>query len=376
MNQRVIADPSQHGWVEADGKWVWDAASGGSSGGSIQDGDTEGQITTWSGNEWTPEGAVVVSGESLLVGTDNDNPTAPSQNVEGISTSSAFGVRSSVKGNTLTLNRMDDYGDVALFRKDGDGGGAISVGDGYLGIRGPSAAGNDALTIDAGGDATFPGNRVYIGSEANSQIQFMKDGSNYLDFRGKLIMRHRYAADGGPNVNIMEVGADGNSKFSGPVGATSFKTVNMDDGSNVLTIFGRTIYSEGGNGFHFSSGGTNTILPCRSGDGDTTDGVVSLGNNIKRFNNLFLTGSVLPGGYLYQNGGEVVLSVDVLLDAFKELRTATADESSVETLRDAMSNCLGGLIERLEGIKHDADAAREEMIEDVSMPEVGTMGIQ
>jgi hypothetical protein len=164
--------------------------------------------------------------------------------------------------------------------------------------------------------------------------------------------------------------------FSKAVSGSAFKTFNVDDGSDVLTIFGRTIYSENGIGFYFPSGGTNTILPCRSSDGDTTDGIVSLGNNIKRFKNLFLTGSVLPGGYLYQNGGEAVLSVDVLLDAFKELRTATADESSVETLRDAMSNCLGGLIERLEGIKHDADAAREEMIEDVSMPEVGTMDIQ
>ena len=63
MSERAIADPSQHGWVEVDGKWKWDAASGGGGGGSIQDGDTEGQITTWSGDEWTPEGAVVVDAD-------------------------------------------------------------------------------------------------------------------------------------------------------------------------------------------------------------------------------------------------------------------------------------------------------------------------
>jgi hypothetical protein len=47
---------------------MWAAGSGG--GGSIQDGDTEGQITTWDGDEWTPEGAVVVNGGNVGVGTD------------------------------------------------------------------------------------------------------------------------------------------------------------------------------------------------------------------------------------------------------------------------------------------------------------------
>jgi len=32
MSERIVNDPSQHGWVEEDGKWVW-AGSGGSGGG-------------------------------------------------------------------------------------------------------------------------------------------------------------------------------------------------------------------------------------------------------------------------------------------------------------------------------------------------------
>jgi hypothetical protein len=125
MSERVISDPTVAGWeLNPDtGYWMWAAG-----GGSIQDGDTEGQITTWDGAEWTPEGAVVV---------------------------------------------------------------------------------------DADGDTTLSSNRVYVGSEANSQIQFMKSSNNYLDFRGKLIMRHRYAADGGPNVSVMEIGADGNVNIIG-----------------------------------------------------------------------------------------------------------------------------------------------------------------
>jgi hypothetical protein len=48
---------------------MWAAGSGG--GGSIQDGDTEGQITTWDGDEWTPEGAVVVNDGNVGIGVDS-----------------------------------------------------------------------------------------------------------------------------------------------------------------------------------------------------------------------------------------------------------------------------------------------------------------
>jgi hypothetical protein len=60
MSERVISDPTVAGWeLNPDtGYWMW--AAGSEGGGSIQDGDTEGQITTWDGDEWTPEGAVVV----------------------------------------------------------------------------------------------------------------------------------------------------------------------------------------------------------------------------------------------------------------------------------------------------------------------------
>ena len=62
MSERAISDPSQHGWVEVDGKWMWDSSGGSGGGGSIQDGDTEGQITTWDGTEWTPSDDMVVNG--------------------------------------------------------------------------------------------------------------------------------------------------------------------------------------------------------------------------------------------------------------------------------------------------------------------------
>ena len=66
MSERIVNDPSQHGWVEEDGKWVWD----GQSAGSIEDGDTEGQVTTWSGEAWTPDSSLTIdaSGDATFTG--------------------------------------------------------------------------------------------------------------------------------------------------------------------------------------------------------------------------------------------------------------------------------------------------------------------
>ena len=70
MSERIVNDPSQHGWVEESGKWVWEGCA---TTGHIDDGTIDGQITTWdvAKGEWTPEGALVVDGGSVGIGTDS-----------------------------------------------------------------------------------------------------------------------------------------------------------------------------------------------------------------------------------------------------------------------------------------------------------------
>ena len=75
-------------WMEvpADGDatmWIWDGAvwlqqPGGKDGadgadgsGSIEDGATDGQITTWEGDKWSPNEAVIVKDGNVGIGTDN-----------------------------------------------------------------------------------------------------------------------------------------------------------------------------------------------------------------------------------------------------------------------------------------------------------------
>ena len=76
MSERAIADPSQHGWVEVDGKWKWDVASGGGGGESYDDAELRGLIST---------NASAISTNASAIST---NGSAISTNASAISTNS------------------------------------------------------------------------------------------------------------------------------------------------------------------------------------------------------------------------------------------------------------------------------------------------
>ena len=78
MSERIVDNPANHGWVEENGKWVWVAGGGSGTGGGIQDGDTEGQVTTWSGTAWTPDSSLTIdaSGDATFSGTVSANVVA------------------------------------------------------------------------------------------------------------------------------------------------------------------------------------------------------------------------------------------------------------------------------------------------------------
>jgi hypothetical protein len=88
MSERIVDNPGNHGWVEENGKWVWE---GGTTTGHIEDGTIDGQITTWDAakTEWMPNDAVVVDA-SGNVGVNSSNPAGAlhvgisDQTVEGI----------------------------------------------------------------------------------------------------------------------------------------------------------------------------------------------------------------------------------------------------------------------------------------------------
>ena len=128
MSKRIVDDPSLHGWVEEDGKWVWD----GKSPGSIEDGDIEGQIATWSGAEWTPEGAVVVDATGNV------------------------GIGGAPKYSLTVADSVSCYGDSTTATVAAEGGKDLMLiarsGQGMSFRTGGGASSSTRLTIDATGN--------------------------------------------------------------------------------------------------------------------------------------------------------------------------------------------------------------------------------
>jgi hypothetical protein len=172
MSERVISDPTVAGWeLNPDtGYWMWAAASGGGGGGSIQDGDTEGQITTWSGDEWTPDGAVVVDDNgNVAIGTDTPLYT------------SADRTALTVNG-TSSANLVFGHSDVA----------------------------KHYLLSDASG--------LTVGTDGNANLVIDADGS--VNITGKLFINGEEVTAGGGGGGLWTDNNDGSISYSGTVRAT------------------------------------------------------------------------------------------------------------------------------------------------------------
>lgn len=67
----------------------------------------------------------------------------------------------------------------------------------------------------------------------------------------------------------------------------------------------------------------------------------------------FSGATVQAKDYLDANGNPATVSPSTMVDAFTTLQTAIADETTIEGIKTALTNSLGGLIEKFEGMKND-----------------------
>ena len=261
MSERIVDNPANHGWVEENGKWVWE---GGATTGHIEDGTIDGQITTWdvAKTEWTPDSAITVEGGNVSVGTNHFGKF----NV-GDSDGGAFefypNAGSAWGGGVLEyINRSDYAVNPSLTLKlAGSGGGSFKV----------NIAQNDRLTIDSSGNATFSG-EVFV--------------------EGGFVERKNHA------------------------------------------------------GLHFT---TNAVWPAK--DSTTPSGLIDLGSSSFRFKTIY--GTVGRLGTVITDTG-VAISTRDLIETLATLRNATKDETTLEGLRDAIGNAVGGLIEKFEAMQNEA----------------------
>jgi hypothetical protein len=158
-------------WMEvpADGDatmWIWDGAvwlqqPGGKDGadgadgsGSIEDGATDGQITTWAGDKWSPNDAVIVKDGNVGIGTDSpssSNSLSPLVEVKSSADSTPAGFRA---GNLNGSSAFELFADEDKTTIDVRGGKSFTV----------ETSNEERLHVDgATGNATFTG-EVKIGT--------------------------------------------------------------------------------------------------------------------------------------------------------------------------------------------------------------------
>ena len=132
MSQRIVSDPSQHGWVEVDGKWVWDATGGGSG-------------------QWEQNGDDIYYNDGNVgIGTDNPSPNGPLSIERDGANSTEF--------NISLTNGTNDKECVVNFGKD------LSNSDRYRGrvfyqvdndVMGFWTAATERMRIDSSGALTL-----------------------------------------------------------------------------------------------------------------------------------------------------------------------------------------------------------------------------
>ena len=156
MSERAISDPTEHGWVDAgDGKWMWGGSGGGSGNGSIQDGDTEGQITTWDGTEWTPTDDMhVTSGIMKLYDRGSGDGEVRIYHEDD---NTDFVVRGSA-GSVGTFSISASDGDTAATRMTIDADGNVNI-TGKLFVNGEEVGGGGA-SYTAGNGITIDGDTI------------------------------------------------------------------------------------------------------------------------------------------------------------------------------------------------------------------------
>ena len=169
MSERVISDPTAAGWEldPSTGYWMW-AAEGG-SGGSIQDGDTEGQITTWDGTEWTPDSSLTIdsSGDANFNGAGAEIKAAEHDTATSLTGAITF---PRVSGG------LPDF--AALFGAE-DGGLGVAAREG---IKFYTGGGNTyqqtlgRMTIDADGNVAFQNGQISQASPTG-QAYFIQSNS-------------------------------------------------------------------------------------------------------------------------------------------------------------------------------------------------------
>ena len=216
-------DDEHQGWIWDGDKWVYTAVDGG----SIQDGDTQGQITTWDGTEWTPDSAVVVDGDNVGIGTDT-----PLRKLHISEDTGAAFLQVTTKDDTSS-------GGVLMGSSSNPTAGQVFYNHGTDSMR-VVTGGEERLIIDADGNTTIDAySLTLLGTDVNT-LSLEQGYNSYISADASLWFSTANAArmqidtngrvdiTGSLYVNGSEVGSgggglpDGDYTHNGKITATDF----------------------------------------------------------------------------------------------------------------------------------------------------------
>jgi hypothetical protein len=349
-----VGEPHE-GWEWDGEKWV---AVGSEIDANIEDGTTDGQITTWAGDKWSPNDAVTVNASGNV----------------GIGTSSP-GRRLSIEGEgsdcRVEVKNKNTNARISVSSPD-SGSPQISFDNGLL----LTQYGSDRLTIDSNGKvgigmaplrstakeqlaewkASFDA-RLKAEPKADKKavtLEITDDAFEVLPTEEAVAewMETRAAGD--------RLQVNGNGSFSGNITTNHHipnTTASYDLGSPSLQWRGghfsgtvnaqRTIVSDAG----------TTRIDLN--DTSNATGKKFLRSNQGRFDivshdystAIFIVDNDGNGtfhGTLKVEGTRPVSTKADLIEILSTLRNATKDETTLEGMRDALSDAIGGIIQDLE----------------------------
>ena len=356
MNQRVIADPSQHGWTEVDGKWVWDAESGGAGAGMVISeteptdkvegmqwlNPTTGLVLFWDDEKWLQmptTGAAGKDGKDAVWSED-----ANGANYTGTVT---------VKGELLAAKADAGENAVAVGTSAGktsQGASAVAVGRNAgstgQGVHG-LALGNQAGHTNQGGMAIAVGlqagetdqgeSAVAVGQAAGYTNQGEKTvavGYNSgVTSQGNQATAVGYLS-GYENQGLSTVavgymaGYEGQGDSAIAIGEKAGQANQAANGI-IINSTGDAIDNTGANHIQIQSAPTKYLLYNGS-------------------NSWTFSGGTVNGLNGFRQNGAPVIDAKGLISTLSTLRNATKDETTLEGMRDALAGSISGLIEGLE----------------------------
>ena len=213
---------------------------------------------------------------------------------------------------------ISNYG--ALYT--GGGFGVSLVSNGYRNNSGPNGT---WTSLNVNGNTGAAEVRLL----PNGKIEFLQDADK---------------ADGSANTPNLRTtfDANGDATFSGTV--TADKTVSGDLRADKITVPVST------------QGRDNVVVSAGHIMVQQIDPDMHVFTGQTEFNNLGVTSSISARGDAYfqgtvSDGSGPLVSTASLIETLSTLRNATKDETTLEGLRDAIGNAVGGLIEKFEAMQ-------------------------